>query len=61
MGMIYTYNVFHAIYTTIYTYTTLVLIMQESCDPTCTIVHCAGWRVCEYEIYFFILYSCPIV
>jgi hypothetical protein len=46
MGMIYTYNVFHG---TIYTYTTLVLIMQESCDPTRTIVHCAGWMVCEYE------------
>lgn len=41
--MIYTYNVFHAIYRTFYTYTTLVLIMHESCDPTRTIVHCAGW------------------
>jgi len=49
--MIYTYNVFHAIYRIIYTYTTLVLIMQESCDPTPTIVHCAGWMVCEYKIY----------
>jgi hypothetical protein len=36
--------------------TTLVLSMQESCDPTHTVVHCAGGMVCEYEIYFFIVF-----